>query len=331
MRSVECACIQYLAVVRHVIWAICLLRYEFIQILTAAIVTGIKGHLAIVTDRTYRAFASEPAHGGALGRTTVWSERVEFNYPAETIGLIDMALVGLAVVRRGVKPGLYCFPCIIAAAASQTDAIAFMLLAFGVILLIPIDEVVVEVLFTRQVGSPRGDTHGAVVKRAQYFRAGGVALGFHARIGSQGAANSNWGEPRNSAIERGVFNALPIPLRVFAYFNNTQTMRCHLLVNLIGGASTAAIWLIGEIHSGGMQCWVYVFMIDHQQAALVGLLREGEEVHAVVIVTRLQHLILPGVRTILAPGCSSLQHGITPAEKRLCAITGGHDHIIERR
>src|SRR5690606_14019528 len=78
-----------------------------------------------------------------------------------------------------------------------------------------------------------------------------------------------------------------------------------------------------------MQGRVDVLVVDHQQAMLIGCLREREEVHAVMVVTGLQQLRLPVLGGVLQPDRGTVQYRIAPAEERLGAVTLGYQHPVE--
>src|SRR5699024_291616 len=158
--------------------------HELPHILAPGVVAGVDGHAPVLAERHHRTLPAETAHGSAFDRRAVRVEGVDFHHPAEAVGLVDMALVGLDVIRGGIEARIDRFPGVVGAALAVADAVALVGRAGGVVGGVAVDEVVVEVLFTGQVGAPGGDAHGAVVQGAQHPGAGWITRGARA----QGAA-----------------------------------------------------------------------------------------------------------------------------------------------
>ena len=122
---------------------------------------------------------------------------------------------------------------------------------------------------------------------------------------------------------------MPLAVGTAADLQHADPVGSLLLAHLIDGALAAAIGQVGIAEAVSMQGRVDVLVVDHQQAMVIGCLLEGEEVHAVVVVTGLQQLCLPVLGGVLAPGRGIVQYRIAPAEERLGAVTLGHQHPVE--
>ncbi|MCY1545513.1 hypothetical protein D9M68_814600 [compost metagenome] len=80
-----------------------------------------------------------------------------------------------------------------------------------------------------------------------------------------------------------------------------------------------------------MQRGVDVLVVDHQQAVGIRRVREGEEVHAVMVVAGLLELVLPGLAGVAAPGRRIGQHPIAPGEEGTGTVALGYQHPVEVR
>src|SRR5690554_4776827 len=327
--GVQGAAVQQLATGCRVGRVVAAVGHELPHVLAPGVVAGVEGHAPVLAERHHRALPAETAHGGALDRRAVRVEGVDFHHPAEAVGLVDLALVGLAVIRGGVEALVHRFPGVVGAALAVADAVALVGRAGGVVGGVAVDEVVVEVLFAGQVGAPGGDAHGAVVQGAQHPGAGRITGGAHAPIAAQRAADGHRRHGADAPVVARAGHPLPLAVGTAADLQHADPVGSLLLAHLIDGALAAAIGQVGIAQAVGVQGRVDVLVVDHQQAMVIGCLLEGEEVHAVMVVTGLQQLCLPVLGGVLAPGRGIVQYRIAPAEERLGAVTLGHQHPVE--
>ncbi|MNN33359.1 hypothetical protein D3C81_1471170 [compost metagenome] len=126
-------------------------------------------------------------------------------------------------------------------------------------------------------------------------------------------------------------DALPLAGGVLAHLDHAQAVGGNLLAHLIHRPAAAAIGAFFEGQAARVQGLVDGFVVDHQQPMAVGVVREGEVVHAVVVVAGLQLLGAPVVRGIRAPGRGPREHRVTPGEERSRAVAFGDHHAVELR
>ena len=74
----------------------------------------------------------------------------------------------------------------------------------------------------------------------------------------------------------------------------------------------------------------HFFMIHDQQATLIGRPREGKEMHAIVIIPRLLHLVAPVIGGIRLPGGSPVTDRVAPGIQHPGGVPLRDRHPIER-
>ena len=242
-----------------------------------------------------------------------------------------MALVLRCGIGGGVKTLIHRFPGVIGAVLALADAVALVCRAGGVVGGVAVDEVVVEVLFTGQIGAPGRHAHGAVVQCAEHLGAAWIAGGSHAQVTGQRAADGHGRHGTDAPMQARTGYPLPLTRGIPSNFQHTDAMGGLLLAHLVHRALAPAILQLGERQTIGMQGGVDVLVVDDQQTMLVGRILEGKEMHAVVVVAGLQQLGLPVLGGVLLPDRGIIQHRIAPAEEGPGAVTLGDQHLIEVR
>ncbi len=237
-----------------------------------------------------------------------------------------MAVVGLVAVGRGVKAGVGGLPAVVLAQPFLGDAVALVRHALGMVGRVAVDEVVVPVLLAGEVGAPGGDAHGAVVEGADHLPPAGVGGGLHERVAGQRAAELHGGEGGDAAVVARAGDPLPVAAAVLLHLDDADAVGGLLLLHVLHLALA-----IDVDDAGGVQGGVDVLVVDHQQAVVVGRLRKGEEVHAVVVVAGLLELVFPGFAGVALEGRGIGEHGIAPGEERPGAVALGDDDLVEFR
>ena len=298
---------------------------EFVQIFALGIVAGIERHAPVIAQTQGRALTAETAEGGALDRLRLWVEGVDFHHPAKAVGLVDVAAVGLLRVGRGVEARVGGFPGVVFTGAAAGQAVALVRHPRGVIGRVAVDKVVGPVFLAGEEGAPGRDAGGAVVQGAEHLQAARVAGGLHQRMGGQRAGQTDRREHADTAVVGRVHDPLPLAVGPLFHLDHRDAVGRLLLAHLVERPWLALIDL-----AGGVQRWIDVLVIHHQQATLA-FAGEGEEVHAVVVVAGLLELGLPVVAGVRVPGWSARFHRITPGEERHGAVALGHQHAVEGR
>ncbi|MNZ37907.1 hypothetical protein D3C78_553680 [compost metagenome] len=330
-RNIQRALVQQVAIGRGIIGLIAAGRDELVDVLALGVVAVVEGHTVVGAEGQGRALAAEAADCGAFLRRALRVEGIDFHHPAETVRLVDVAGVGLVGVWRGVEAWVNRFPGVVVAGTMVGDSVAPVGNPRGVVILVAVDEVLVPVFLADQIGAPWRDAHRAIVEGAEHRPPVRVAGGLHRLVPGQRTAQLHRRAAGDAPVVGRTGDALPLAGGVIAHLDHTQAVGGDLLAHLVRRPATAAIGALLEGQAARVQGLVDGFVVDHQQAVAVGVVREGEVVHAVVVVAGLQFLGAPVVRCVRTPGRRAGKHRVAPGEERPRAVAFGDHHTVELR
>src|SRR5688572_1549012 len=124
----------------------------------------------------------EATEGGALHGRGGGIEGANLRDPTEPIRFVGLGVDGESAVGRVPE----------VAKTSRADAIATLEFRWGG----DLAEVTVEVLFTRQIGVPRGVAHRAVVERSENMASSRIGAGHQPRVAGRGSTDADRGLTR---------------------------------------------------------------------------------------------------------------------------------------
>ena len=245
---------------------------EFIDELAALIVAHVDHGAAVAGFGKCGIFVFEAAQGGAFDGRGKRVERVDFHHPAVAVELVG---VECQVETRVVLVPVDVF-------AGSHGTVAFLRSVEG-LLGVRAAKAVREVFLARQVGAPWRFAVGAVLECAQCVGASGVSLGAQQFVASSRATEANGGVAVNAAVERRALDKLPA-IALALNLNHRHAFRGLGLAHFFGAGRRATVGVEVAI--------VGVFVVDCHQGP-VGVIGEGEQAHAVVVVAKL-HFLLAG-------------------------------------
>ena len=273
----------------------------------------------------------DAAQGGALDRQAAWVVWVDFDDPAEQVGLVG--------VDRHVKARVGGVPAV--AEAARGHAVAVVKLACfgaGCGQCGARAEVAIPVFFTGQEGAPGGDAVAAVVDRAVSgeaveLLAGGdrtvvtddVLVRFHQGVASGRARHAALGVGRDAAAEDRTLDHRPLAVDA-AGFHDRNAVRG---LRLAGLADVVAV----DLTIGEQDFLVRVLIVHAQHAAVAdgctAGAREGEEVHAVAVHAELLRLLGGGFRRVTSEGRATWHDGVAPGRKDLGGVASRNGDLVD--
>ncbi|MNS47661.1 hypothetical protein D3C72_802000 [compost metagenome] len=140
---------------------------EFVDEFAALIVAHVDHGVAVAGFRQGGVFMFEAAQCGALDRSRLWIERIDFDHPAVTVefvGILRQVEARIVLVPVDLFAGHHC-------------AVAF-LRGVEFLLGIAAAEAIGEVFFAGQISAPRCLAVGAVLERAEDCLAVRIGAGF---------------------------------------------------------------------------------------------------------------------------------------------------------
>ena len=313
---IEGAVIEQVTIGLPVIRLIAAGGHKLVEVFTPGVVTEVKCHAPVRPHGGGGTFTDQPAHGGAFYRRAIRVEGVDFHHPAETIGFIHMAAMGLLRVGGGIKTRVHGFPGKVFAVVALAEPITLVGHPLPVVVPVPVDEIVGPVFLAGEVGAPGGKAHGAVGDGAEHGSACGIADRLQG-VGTSGRAAQGHGRHAgNTAIVARVHHPLPLAILALAHFDHADTMSGLFLFDLCLWALPPTVSIPGKGRSLRVKkSKRHLFMVNHQQAMLIGGMVKRKEMHAVVVVAGLLQLVSPVVGGITAPGRCPHPDRITPGKQ----------------
>ncbi len=246
-RNVEGAFVQQIGVCRAVVRLVRACGDELVDVLALGVIAVIERHAVVGAQRQGRALAAEAADGGAFLRRGGRVEGVDLHHPAETVRLVDVAAVGLVGLGRRIEALIHRFPRVVIAELAVGKSVALVRNAFGEVVLVAVDEVLVPVLLARKVGTPGRDAHGAVVQGAEYSLGLGVAGGAQQIVASQGAGQVQRRAAGDAAVVARPLDALPLAPGVLLHLDHAQAVGRDFLAHLAFRTPARTIGTILEV------------------------------------------------------------------------------------
>ena len=180
----------------HVVLEVPLLNFaggdELVDVFETLVVAGVAHDRAVVGDVNLTGFMLETAHCGVLDRGGVRVRWVNLYQPEEAVRLVRLLgdIEAVVVLLPRAVGQLFIL-----------DRVALELLnSFFVVELANVAEVLVNVLLTGQVGTPRSNTTGAVVQSSLDLHTGRVSLGLQQIMTSSRAVDCELGEASNATV-----------------------------------------------------------------------------------------------------------------------------------
>ena len=283
---------------------------ELVDEFESCVVAHVDRDAAIARQRAGGAFRALAAQCRALDGRGGRIHRVDFDHPAESMGLVRMLqhvktliepvpVHPLAARRRAITPGR----------SVAGSAQAFV----GT-------KVAMEILFAGQVSAPWRDAHGAVGQGSQYHSAARVGGCLQQRAARRRPGDVHGGARMDAAcVARGQHLA-PAGGQTFD-LNHGDANRVLGLAHLGRGQGGCAV--------GVKLVLIGVFVIEHQQGP-APVASQREKMHAIVVHAGLQGLILRRVGGIRP---ESRQRGadaggVAPTVEHVVFVLRWHDHSI---
>ncbi len=274
---------------------------KFVDELTALVVAHVHHGTPVAGFCQRGVFMLEAAKGSAFDRRGLRVERVDFHHPAMSVELIGvLGHVEARVVR--VPVDLF---------AGGHHAVALLPGVEG-LLGVAAAEAVGEVLFARQISAPRRLAVGAVLEGAEDFFAGFVGAGFQPFMPCGRAAQANRRVAVDAPVVARVLDELP-SVALAPHFDDRHTFAGLGLAHFFGRLRCAAVGVEVAV--------VGVFVVDRHQCAVV-VAGEGEQAHAVVVVTE---LLLLGLGAAVAGRVKGRAMGVqrlAPTDQYRGAVAG---------
>ncbi|CRM84567.1 hypothetical protein [Pseudomonas sp. 22 E 5] len=273
---------------------------ELVNKLATLVIAHVHHGAAITGFCQCGVFMFEAAQGGAFYRRGLRVERVDFHHPAVAIEFVGvLGHVEARVVQVPVD-----------LAAGGHHAVA-LLPGVEVLLRVAAAEAVGEVLFAGQVSAPRGLAVGAVLEGAEGFFAGVVGAGFQPGMAGSGAAQADRRIAVDAAVVARVLHELP-GVALAPHLNHRYAFAglglAHVFSRLRRAAMGVEVAVVG------------VFIVDgHQRTVVVA--GEGEQAHAVVVVTELLFLGLGGAIAGRVEGRRVLVQRLAPTDQHRGGVT----------
>lgn len=167
-----------------------------------------------------------------------------------------------------------------------------------------------EVLFARQVSAPGGLAVGAVLESAEGLLAGFVGAGFQPGVAGGGAAEVDRRVAVDAPVVARVLHELP-GVALAPHFDHRHAFAGLGLAHVFGRLRRAAV--------GEEVAVIGVFVVDRHQRTVV-VAREGEQAHAVVVVTELLFLGLGRAVAGRVEGGCVLAQRLAPTDQHRGAV-----------